>query len=73
MPMVKRYLNEKPTSHLAIGFVVLLIICGILLILKQGRIVERLEDVAYFLLLIGVGIELYQFMKQGNIDGKKED
>jgi len=67
------FLKEKTSRPFTISFIFLLAICGLFLIAKQEEIVERLEDIAYFSLFIGVGIELYQLMKQGNVNGKKED
>lgn len=65
------YFKEKPSAPFIKGFMFILIICAILLILKLERTAEYLADIAYFSLVIGVGIEVYQFVKHGKRDDKK--
>lgn len=72
MPIVQTYLNEKPSRPYTVSFVCLLALCAVLLVFKQYRIVEYLEDVAYFLLLIGVYKELRYLSKSAYIDKKEK-
>jgi len=57
----KKFFSSSKTYIL--GFMVLLVICAFLLIFKAEKIAEQVANVAYFLLAIGVGIELYSFIK----------
>jgi hypothetical protein len=50
-----------------------LIICEFLLIFKAEKAAEQLANVAYFSLVVGVGIELYQMIKHKNVNEDKED
>lgn len=70
------YVREKPSAPFIIAFMVLLIICAFLLILKAEEAAEQLANIAYFSLVIGVGIEVYQLMKgktEGNDEGKDSE
>lgn len=71
MPSILAYFKEKPSALFIIGFMFLLIICTILLMLKLERTAKELANIAYFLLVIGVGIEVYRFIKYGERDDKK--
>lgn len=71
MPLILAYFKEKPSAPFIIGFMFLLIICTILLMLNLERTAEYLANIAYFSLVIGVGIEVYQFVKHGKRDDKK--
>jgi hypothetical protein len=51
-------------------FMILLLSCAFLLIIKLEPVAEQIANIAYFLLVIGVGIEFYQLMKEGK--NKKE-
>ncbi len=70
-PLMLSYFKEKPSAPFIIGFMFLLIICAILLMLKSEKTAKELANIAYFLLVIGVGIEVYQFVKHGERDDKK--
>ena len=71
MPMVREYFKRKSSAPFITGFITLLIVCTIFLIFKQESAAEDLANIAYFLLMIGVGIELYQFVKHGERDDKE--
>lgn len=72
MLKVRGYLEKKPLSHkFIIGFMALLIICALLLIFKQEKVAEQVANVAYFLLVIGVGIEVCQLVKYGERNEKE--
>jgi len=67
---MKRYLQGKPSAPFIILFMVLLVICAFLLVFKLEKLAEHLANIAYFALVIGVGIEVYQLIKAG---GREED
>lgn len=71
LPKVQVYIKEKPAAPLIIGFMALLMICALLLILKQEKAAEELANIAYFLLVMGVGIEVYRMIKYGEKDEKE--
>jgi hypothetical protein len=43
---------------------ILLLSCAFLLIIKLEPVAEQVANIAYFLLVVGVGIEFYQLMKE---------
>lgn len=51
---------------LILGFMILLISCAILLIFKAEETAEEVANVAYFLLVIGVGIEFISMVRRKN-------
>ncbi|MCF6149648.1 MAG: hypothetical protein E3K37_13425 [Candidatus Kuenenia sp.] len=66
------YFREKPSAPYIMLFMIFLLSCAFLLIVKLEPIAEQVANVAYFLLVTGVGIEFYQLMKQRkneSIDG----
>ena len=64
--------NKKMSSApFIIAFMCLLAICAILLILGAEKTAEQLANVAYFLLVLGVGIEMYQLVKGEERDEKE--
>ncbi|MBI4654814.1 MAG: hypothetical protein HY752_07470 [Nitrospirae bacterium] len=65
LPKVQSYVKEKPSAPFIIAFMALLIICALLLIFKVEKAAEQLANIAYFSLVVGVGIELYQMIKYG--------
>lgn len=64
--LIKRwhYFQEKPSAPYIMLFMILLLCCTFLLIVKLEPVAKQLANVAYFLLVTGVGIEFYQLMKQ---------
>lgn len=64
------YFHEKPSAPYIMLFMILLLSCAFLLIIKLEPVAEQIANIAYFLLVIGVGIEFYQLMKEGK--NKKE-
>lgn len=71
--LIKSYFKERPSVLFLLGFMVLLAICSFLLIFKHEKAAERVANIAYFSLVIGVGIEVYQLVKNRNIDEEKKD
>lgn len=65
MPRLRKYSKEKPSAPFIIGFMVLLMICAFLLIFKAEKAAEQLANIAYFCLVIGVGIEVYRMVRYG--------
>lgn len=72
-PIIKEYSFDKSKlSHkFIIGFMILLMLCAFLLIFKQEKAAENLANIAYFLLVIGVGIEVYRLIRYGEEDEKR--
>lgn len=68
LPKVQAYIKERPSSPFIIGFMALLIICAFLLIFKAEKAAEQLANIAYFALVIGVGIEVYRLIRYGKHD-----
>jgi hypothetical protein len=66
LPKIKDYFEEKPSAYFIIVFMILLILCAFLLIFKQEWLAEQLANIAYFCLVIGVGIEFYKMVKNPN-------
>jgi len=73
LPRVRSYIKEKPSAPFIIAFMFLLIICAFLLIFKAEKAAEQLANIAYFSLVVGVGIEFYQMIKHKNINEEKKD
>jgi len=58
------YIKQEPADGFIIAFMLLLIICALLLICKLDLIAEQFANIAYFALVIGVGIKLVQLVKE---------
>lgn len=71
LPVAHAYAKERPSARFIIAFMLLLLICVFFLIFKAEKAAEQLANVAYFLLVIGVGIEAYQLIKSGKMDKKE--
>jgi len=72
-PKAKAYIREKPSAPFITGFMALLMICALFLIFKSEKAAEELANIAYFSMVIGVGIELYQMIRHKNKNEEKED
>jgi hypothetical protein len=70
IPKLKAYFQAKPSAPFILSFMGLLMVCAFLLIFKLEKAAEHVANVAYFALVIGVGIEVYQLIKTG---GQEED
>jgi hypothetical protein len=68
LPRARAYIKEKPSAPFIIAFMVFLMICAFLLIFKAEKAAEQLANIAYFSLVIGVGIEVYRMIKYGEQD-----
>lgn len=70
-PIKKTKLSSGNTYILL--FMCLLAICAILLVLGLEKAAEQVANFAYFSLVIGVGIKLYQFIKEKKRTGKEDE
>lgn len=71
--LITGYFKEKPANPFIIIFMGLLVLWTFLLILKLEKTAEELANIAYFALLIGIGIEIYQQVRYGSEDEKERD
>lgn len=63
------YFEEKPSAPYIMLFMIILLICAFLLIIKLESVAEQMANIAYFLLVVGVGIEFYQLIKEKKREG----
>lgn len=68
---VKRFFRENPGAVLVLGFQVVLVICAVLLVLGASFLAESIAVVAYFLLVLGVVLQLVCFVR-GSDGGEVE-
>jgi heme/copper-type cytochrome/quinol oxidase subunit 4 len=59
----KRFLRENPGVVFVLGFQVLLVTCAVLLVSGLSFLAEGLAVAAYFLLVIGVVLQLVSFLR----------
>lgn len=64
------YIKKRPSAILIISFILLFIISEFLLV-EQKKIAEYIANAAYCLLIIVVGIEVYQSIKHGKRKEKR--
>lgn len=55
---VKRFLRENPGAFFVLSFQVLLVVCAVLSVFGFSSFAESVAVVAYFSLLVGVGLQL---------------
>jgi len=65
LPPLIDYIKKRPSSSLIGGFTLLLAFSALLLLFKEERLAEALAEVSYFMLLIGLGMEIYGLLKHG--------
>lgn len=58
------YFQEKFSAPYIILFMMLILFCAFFCIIKLESVAELLAPIAYFLLVVGIGIEFYQLIKQ---------
>jgi heme/copper-type cytochrome/quinol oxidase subunit 4 len=63
---VKRFFRENPGAVLVLGFQVVLVICAVLLVLGGSFLAESIAVVAYFLLVLGVVLQLVCFVRSSD-------
>ena len=69
LPKVKRYFRENLGAPFIIGFQILLLVCAGLLIFGNAELANGVATGAYFLLVIGVVLQLVSFLRHGK-DGE---
>src|SRR4030042_1063679 len=73
---IENLIKEKPSVPFIIAFSVpfiiafmaLLVICAFLLVFKAEKVAAQIANIAFFLLVTGVGIEVYRIIKYGEHD-----
>ena len=60
------FFKEKPAIHFIVGFILLFFFQSMLIILKHKWLARQCSKLSYLLLVIAIGIELYQQIKQHN-------
>jgi len=73
LPRAKRYFRENLGAPFIIGFQLLLLVCAGLLIRGNSVIANEVAVYAYFLLVIGVVLQLIAYVRHGNVMEKKSD
>jgi hypothetical protein len=66
-----RYLRENRSTAFVLGFMLMLIGAAIALSVGSLIVAEVLGDIAYFLLVVGVAIQLVDFIRQERKTGEK--
>ena len=65
MPLLREYCKKRPSVPYIVSFLALFMLCSCLLILNARKEAEFVANVAYFLFIVGVGIEIYYLIKCG--------
>jgi len=65
LPKIKRYFKDNPGAIFVMGFQLLLAVCAGLLIQGNLAMANELAEYAYFLLVIGVVLQLVSFLRRG--------
>jgi hypothetical protein len=71
LPRVKKYFRENLGAPFVIGFQVLLLVCASLLIMGNSVLANEVAVYAYYLLVAGVVLQLFSFLRYEK--GKKEN
>jgi len=72
-PRIKRYFKDNPGAPFIIGFQLLLLACAGSLIQGNSVMANEVAVYAYFLLVIGVILQLVAYIRHGNMMEKKSD
>ncbi len=64
IPKIRRYFKENLGAPFILGFQVLLLVCGGLLIQGNPALANRVAVYAYYLLVAGVVLQLVSFLRQ---------
>jgi len=72
-PKIKRYFKDNPGAIFVMGFQLLLLACAGLLIQDNLVMANELAVYAYFLLVIGVVLQLVVYLRHKNEGEGKED
>lgn len=65
LPKVKRYFRENFGATFVIGFQVLLLVAAGLLAMGDSVLANDVAVYAYYLLVVGVVLQLFSFLKHG--------
>jgi hypothetical protein len=60
---VKKYFRENLGAPFVIGFQMLLLVCASLLIMDSSMLANEVAVYAYYLLVIGVVLQLFSFLR----------
>lgn len=63
IPKVRRYLRENPGAGFVLGFQILLLACAGLLLIGNSMLANEVGIYAYYLLVIGVILQLISFLR----------
>ena len=66
-PRIKKYLKENFESPFIIGFMILLVLCAIFLSLGYSTQADKTAEYAYYLLVLGVILQLVQIVKEDEV------
>jgi len=72
-PRIKRYFKDNLGAPFVIGFQLLLLVCAGLLIQGNSVIANEVAVYTYFLLVIGVVLQLIAYVRHGNMTEEKSD
>ncbi len=72
-PKIKEYLKDNLGAPFVIGFQLFLILSAGLLIQRNLVMANEVAVYAYFLLVIGVVLQLIAYVRHGNMMEKKSD
>jgi len=72
-PRIKGYFKDNPGGSFVIGFQLLLGVCAGLLIQGNSVMANEVAVYAYFLLIIGVVLQLIAYLRHGKIMEEKSD
>lgn len=73
VPRIKRYFKDNPGTPFIMGFQLLLLVCAGLLIQGNSVMANEVAVYAYFLLVIGVILQLVAYVRHGNMMEEKSD
>lgn len=62
------YFKEKKSAPYIIAFMIILFFCAIFLIFKLESVAEHLSIIGYFLLVVGISVELIKVIKEKRSD-----
>lgn len=65
-PKIKRYFKDNPGAIFVMGFQLLLVVCAGLLIQDNLAMANEFAEYAYFLLVIGVVLQLVAYLRHKN-------
>ena len=66
----KRFLRENPGARFVVGFQVLLVSCAVLLAAGWNLVAEGVAVVAYFMLAVGVLVQLVWYVRHRDKNGE---